>query len=237
MQTETIDYQHQDKTFEGFVAHDVPAGQQRPLVLIAHAWGGRDDFVCQKAQELAKLGYIGFAMDVYGKGVLGGSKEENTDLMLPLVEDRATLLARLNAALECAKALPQVDTQKLAVMGYCFGGLCALDMVRGGAEIKGAVSFHGILTAPEGVKNSAIKAKVLALHGHDDPMVPPEQVLAFAKEMTAAGVDWQLHAYGGVMHAFTNPEAADLDFGTVYNECADQRSWQATCNFFNELFA
>ena len=122
-------------------------------------------------------------------------------------------------------------------MGFCFGGLCVLDLARSGADVKGVISFHGLFNAPENLPNEPIKAKVLALHGQDDPMVPPEQVAALQKEMTNAGVDWQIHAYGNTMHAFTNPEANDPGFGTVYNAGADKRSWIAMKNFFEEIFA
>jgi dienelactone hydrolase len=182
------------------------------------------------------LGYVGFAVDMYGKGILGSGPEENARLMQPLMEDRAMLQKRMQAALHAVKSLPWVDDGKIAAIGFCFGGLCVLDLARTGAGIKGVVSFHGLLVAPGNTQGNAIKAKVLALHGHDDPMVPPEQVLAFEREMTEAGADWQLHTYGHTMHAFTNPAANNPDFGTVYQADADRRSWQAMQNFLAELF-
>jgi dienelactone hydrolase len=131
--------------------------------------------------------------------------------------------------------IPQVDATKVAAMGYCFGGMCVLELARSGAEVSGVVSIHGIL-APGNVVNETIKAKVLCLHGHEDPMVPPEQVLAFEAEMTEAEADWQVHAYGQTMHAFTNPAANNPDFGTVYSEVAEKRSYQTLVNFLNEIF-
>jgi dienelactone hydrolase len=130
-----------------------------------------------------------------------------------------------------------VDDSKIAAMGFCFGGLCVLDLARTGVDIKGVVSFHGLLGALANAKGNKIKAKILALHGRDDPMGLPEQVLAFQEEMTLAGADWQFVTYGHTVHAFTNPVANDPGFGTVYQADADRRSWQAMQNFFAEIFA
>ncbi|HNU20621.1 MAG TPA: dienelactone hydrolase family protein, partial [Hydrogenophilus thermoluteolus] len=141
------------------------------------------------------------------------------------------------AAIHALAMQPEVDPEKVAAIGFCFGGLSVLDLARVGAPVKGVVSFHGLFTPPGNTTDNKITAKVLALHGWDDPMAKPDAVLAFAKEMTDAGADWQLHAYGHTMHAFTNPEANDPDFGTVYNAKADARSWQAMQNFLAELFA
>lgn len=232
----TVGYRDGDVQLEAFFAFDDALPGRRPAVLINHTWAGRDEFVAEKARKLAELGYVGFAVDMYGKGILGSGPEENARLMQPLMEDRAVLQKRMQAALHAVKSLPWVDDGKIAAIGFCFGGLCVLDLARTGADIKGVVSFHGLLGAPGNIQGNAIKAKVLALHGHDDPMVPPEQVLAFEREMTAAGADWQLHAYGHTMHAFTNPVANNPDFGTVYQVDADRRSWQAMQNFLAELF-
>ncbi|WP_020160696.1 MULTISPECIES: dienelactone hydrolase family protein [Methylobacter] len=232
----TIGYMDGDVQLEAFFAFDDALSGRRPAVLINHAWGGRDEFVAEKARKLAELGYVGFALDMYGKGVLGSGPEENARLMQPFMADRALLQKRIQAALYAVKQLPWVDDSKIAAIGFCFGGLCVLDLARTGADIKGVVSFHGLLGAPDNTRGTAIKAKVLALHGHDDPMVSPEQVLAFEQEMTEAGADWQVHAYGHTMHAFTNPVANDPAFGTVYQADADRRSWQAMQNFLAELF-
>ncbi|MFU8789785.1 MAG: dienelactone hydrolase family protein [Methylobacter sp.] len=233
----TVVYMDGDVVLEAFFAFDDAQAGRRPAVLINHAWGGRDDFVAEKAKKLAALGYVGFAVDMYGKGVLGTSPEENMTLMQPFMADRAMLQQRMKAALAAVKLMPWVDDSNIAAMGFCFGGLCVLDLARTGADIKGVVSFHGLLVPPGNAQGTAIKAKVLALHGHDDPMVPAEQVLAFEQEMTQAGADWQLHTYGHTMHAFTNPIANDPGFGTVYQPDADRRSWLAMQNFFAEIFA
>lgn len=232
----TVGYTDGDVLLEAFFAFDDSFSDRRPAVLINHAWGGRDDFVAEKAKKLAALGYFGFAVDMYGKGILGSSPEQNAKLMQPLMDDRAMLQQRMKAALYAVRLLPWVDDSKIAAIGFCFGGLCSLDLARTGADLKGVVSFHGLLGAPDNTKSIAIKAKILALHGHDDPLVPVEQVIAFEQEMTKAGADWQLHTYGNTMHAFTNPVANDPAFGTVYQSDADRRSWIAMENFLSEVF-
>lgn len=233
----TVAYMDGDVVLEAFFAFDDALSGRRPAVLINHAWGGRDDFVAEKAKKLAALGYLGFALDMYGKGVLGSGPEENAKLMQPFMSDRALLQKRIHAAFAAVKLMPWVDDARIAAIGFCFGGLCVLDLARTGADIKGVVSFHGLLGAPDNTEGTRIKAKVLALHGHDDPMAPVEQVIAFQREMTDAGADWQLHSYGHTMHAFTNPVANNPDFGTVYQVDADRRSWQAMRNFLEEIFA
>lgn len=232
----TVSYLDGDAVLEAFFAYDDAVSGRRPAVLINHAWGGRDDFVADKAKKLAELGYLGFALDMYGKGVRGSGPEENAGLMQPFMQDRRMLQRRMEAALAAVKLMPWADDGRIAAIGFCFGGLCALDLARSGADIKGVVSFHGLLGAPEHTQNNRIKAKVLALHGHDDPMAPVEQVIAFEQEMTRAGADWQLHVYGNTMHAFTNPMANDPGFGTVYQKDADRRSWQSMKNFLEEIF-
>jgi dienelactone hydrolase len=233
----TVGYLDNEVLLEAFFAFDDSLSGRRPAVLINHTWAGRDDFVAEKAKKLAGLGYVGFAVDMYGKGVSGSSPEENAQLMQPFMDNRQMLQKRMHAALYALKLLPWVDDSKIAAMGFCFGGLCSLDLARTGADLKGVVSFHGLLGAPGNTQGNAIKAKILALHGHDDPMGPPEQVIAFEQEMTAAGADWQLHTFGNTMHAFTNPAANNPGFGTVYQPDADRRSWLLMKNFLAEIFA
>ncbi len=233
----TVGYLDGDVLLEAFFAFDDSLTGRRPAVLINHTWAGRDDFVAEKAKKIAALGYVAFAVDMYGKGVLGTTAEENAKLMQPFMDDRKMLAKRMQAALYAVKLLPWVDDSKVAAMGFCFGGLCALDLARTGADLKGIVSFHGLLGAPDNIKDNSIKAKVLVLHGHDDPMGPVEQVIAFEEEMTKAGVDWQFHTFGNTMHAFTNPLANNPDFGTVFQPDADRRSWLLMENFLTEIFA
>ena len=236
MITKSMDYTDGNTTLEGYIAYN-ESPSPKPAVLIAHDWSGRREFACKAAEKIAAMGYVGFALDMYGKGIVGadGDMQGNGALMSPFAADRALLRQRINAALHAARELPQVDASKIAAMGYCFGGMCTLELARSGADVKGVISIHGIF-APGDVANEKITAKVLCLHGHDDPMVPPEQVLAFETEMNDAGVDWQVHVYGGTMHAFTNPVANNPDFGTVYKEIAANRAYQSIANFLDEVF-
>ncbi len=234
IQSKTVAYSHNGTTLEGYLAWDDAQPGPRPGVLVSHAWAGRSEFENQKAEALAGLGYVGFALDLYGKGVLGQSTEENGALMQPFLEDRAMLQSRLQAALATLTAQDAVDAGKTAIMGYCFGGLCALDLARIGTDIAGAISVHGLFNPPGNTTD--IQAKVLVLHGWDDPMVQPDTVLALADELSGAGADWQLVAYGNTLHAFTNPEANDPELGAIYNATAERRAWQATENFLAEIF-
>lgn len=235
LQTKKIEYQDKEVTLEAYYAFDDTSKTKKPAVLIAHDWTGKNEFVCQKANMLAELGYVGIAIDMYGKGKIGTTTEEKMALMQPIVQERNKLIQRITAAFETVKTLPEVDTHRIGAIGYCFGGLCALDLARSGADLRGVVSFHGSLTKPD-IPKHTIKAKILVLHGHMDPMVPPEQVAKFEKEMTEANVDWQIHIYSNTKHAFTNPQANDETLGIVYNKVADQRSWVAMKNFLAEIF-
>ena len=233
MREQYIEYRDGESLLEGFLCYDEALPGPRPAVLICHAWRGRDDFVERKARRLAWQGYACFALDNFGKGKRGTSPEECSALMDPFMKDRRLLLKRLQAGLTTARAMPIIDSQRIVIMGFCFGGLCALDLARSNANIRGAVSFHGMLN-PSGFTEPKVRAKVLMLHGYDDPLAPPEDVLAVAREFTDAGADWQLHAYGHTAHAFTNPQAQNRDGGMQYDESADRRSWHALEEFLGE---
>lgn len=221
----------------GFLAYDDAINDPRPAVLVVHDWSGRNAFACEKAKMLADMGYVGFALDMYGQAQIGHSTEEKMALMTPLVSDRNLLLNRVRAAFDVLVTMPEVDANRIAIIGFCFGGLCALDLARSGADIKGAVSFHGLLNKPDIHQTAPIKAKVLALHGYEDPMVKPDQLALFCDEMTQAKADWQVQMYGHVQHAFTNPEAHDTQLGLMYNAKAATRAWQAMHNFLQEIFS
>jgi len=236
IKTRPIEYNHNGVTLEGLLAYDDSIAGPRPGVLVSHAWGGRGQFECDKARALAQLGYAGFALDLYGKGVLGSNPEENSSLMTPFLEDRSLLQSRITQSLATMQAQDEVDANRCAAIGFCFGGLCVLDLARIGTDIKGVISFHGLFNPPGNTAGMKIKAKVLALHGNEDPMVPVDAVTALESELTEAGTDWQIHAYGNTMHAFTNPEANMAEMGMMYNAAADRRSWQTMKNFLQELF-
>lgn len=236
MITKNMDYEDGSRLLEGYLAyHDT--GKPKPAVMVAHDWSGRREFACKAAERVADMGYVGFALDMYGKGIVGadGDTEKNGALMSPFAKDRALLRRRINTALSVVRQLPQVDATRVAAMGYCFGGMCVLELARSGADVRGVIGIHGIL-APGNVANETITAKVLCLHGHEDPMTTPEQVLAFETEMTQAGVDWQIHVYGGTTHAFTNPQANNPDFGTVYKEVAANRAYRSIADFLGDIF-
>ena len=236
LQSRLIEYRDGDTVLEGRIAFDDSIEGPRPGVLVSHAWGGRSDFEDGKADDLARLGYAAMALDLYGQGVRGSGPEENAALMQPFLDDRAMLQQRLLVSLATLREQDEVDAGQVAAIGFCFGGLCVLDIARTGEDLAGVVSFHGLFGAPGNTAGNRVRAKVLALHGWNDPMAPPDAVDGLAAELTSMGADWQLHAYGNTMHAFTNPAANDADMGTVYNANADRRSWQAMTNFLDELF-
>lgn len=207
-----------------------------PGVLVAHTIAGRTEFEERKARQLAELGYVGFAIDVYGKGTQSNDERRNRAFMDSLLSNRPLLQRRLLLALDTLRAQPEVDASSIAAIGFCFGGLCVLDIARTGAEIAGVVSFHGLFTPPGNTGGNTIQARVLALHGWDDPLAKPDAVLALASELTAMDADWQVHGYGNTMHAFTNPNANDPENGKAYSVFADRRSWAAMQNFLAELF-
>jgi dienelactone hydrolase len=233
-----IDYQCNGKNFKGYVSYPDTKQERSPAVLVAHAWRGQDDFARNKADELAKMGYIGFAADVYGDGISVNTDEEATALMKPLLKDRSELRQRIVVAYETLSKLPHVNSSKIGVIGFCFGGLTAIELLRSGVDLRGVVSFHGLFNKDANLPNAAkLKGSLLMLHGHDDPLVSAEDIAAIQKEMTEAAVDWQLHIYGHTSHAFTNPEVNDPVKGLLYNAKADRRSWQSMTNFFQEAFA
>jgi len=233
--TKPFEYKDGKQTCVGYLAWDETYVDPKPCVMVGHAWGGCDGFAQSKAVQMAAQGYVGFAIDVYGDGQQGGDPAKNEALMMPFVNDRKMLLKRLRAALKAAQGLEQVDADNIAMMGYCFGGLCALDLARSGVDLKAAISFHGLFNSND-LPPKKIKASVLALHGWDDPMVPPTAVTQLGEELTKAGCDWQIHAYGGTKHAFMVPDANDPKNGIQYNETAEKRAWAASLDLLAEKF-
>ena len=237
VKTSVVEYKHGDTVLEGYLAWDDTTNVSRPAVLIVHEWTGLGPYVKQRAEMLAELGYVAFAADIYGKGVRPATSAEAGKTAGIYKNDRSLMRARAKAGLDTLKAQKFVDPKRLAAIGYCFGGTTVLELARDGADIRGVVSFHGGLSTPTPQDAKGIKAKVLALHGADDPFVKADEVAAFQDEMRKAGLDWQFVSYGGAVHSFTNPEAGnDNSKGAAYNEKADKRSWEAMKTFFKEIF-
>lgn len=238
LRTETVEYKQDNTALEGYLAYDDAIKGPRPGVLVVHEWWGLNDYAKRRADQLARLGYVAFAADIYGKGVRAKTPQEAMALSGKYRgADRTLLRARTRAGLDALKENPLTDPKRVAAIGYCFGGTAVLELARSGADVAGIVSFHGGLATPNPGDAKNIKGKMLALAGADDPYVKPEEVLAFEDEMRKGGVDWYLTVYSSAVHGFTNPEnGTDNSKGMAYNEKADARSWQAMKDFFAEIF-
>ncbi|MCQ8185049.1 dienelactone hydrolase family protein [Parvularcula maris] len=229
-----IEWNTEGEVFEGKLF--LPEGKPKGAVLVCHAWSGRAEHEEAFAERLAGMGYAAMAGDVYGKGVRGSSVEENQKLMTPLVEDRDRLQTRLRASLDALKGEPEAAGLKVVAAGFCFGGLCVLDMARSNADIAGAGAFHAILGKPgKPSDGSKIMPEVIAFQGFDDPMAGPDDLKAFGEEMTERGARWQLYTFGGVAHAFTNEGANDKDMGLVFDPFARDRSYHVFDHFAEKL--
>ena len=238
MQHETFEYSHGELGCTGLVVREAHAVAPTPVVVICHAWGGRDAFADAQAERIARMGYLGFAADIYGNHATATESAACTALMNPLMQDRALLRERLRATVAAAQRIPGADGRRVVVIGFCFGGLCALDAARAGLPgVVGVASFHGLFTAPNIGPQQPITAQVLVMHGYDDPMATPDAMLALTRELTAANARWELDAYGKTMHAFTNPQANDPAFGTQFDALANARSFARLESFLRECFA
>jgi len=236
---QTIVYDGPGGPFEGVIAYDDEVEAARPGVLVVPNVLGQKEEDNVHAENLAKLGYVGFACDVFGQGKRTTRGPEQGKYMAEMQADRAQLRDRLKASLDTLKAFPFVDPARTAAYGYCFGGKCVLDMARAGLDFLGGVSFHGVYDRPDYDNVVPIRPKVLVCHGWDDPIGPPESVVALGKELTDGQADWQIHAYGNAGHAFTDIALKGMTLapGVAYDEKTDRRSWQAAKNFLAELFA
>lgn len=234
MLTSFVSYTDHNTPLEGFVAY--PSKEKRPAVILCHSWKGRDEFICQRAKLMAEWGYVGFALDMYGKGVLGQSRDENAALKKPFLDDRLYLRRRLLKAFEVVCQLPYVDVSRIAVVGLGFGGLCALDLARSGLNIKGVVSIYGHFDPPKGIPSQPIQMRVLALHGYNDPIVSQQELQVFEKEMEASGVDWEVHLYGMTLHAFATPGVDEPSLGIQYNPKIAERAWKSIRVFLEDIF-
>ena len=238
MKTETLTYQDGTLNLQGLVAYDETAAGRRPGVVIMPDAFGISPFVRERAERLAKLGWVGMGADPYGNAFMAKDLQEGIKYAMELLGDPAKVRQRVRVAVDKLASLPQVDPDRIGVMGYCMGGTCSLEIARSGAALKGVVSFHGTLATQAPATAGTVKAKVLVCHGADDPFVPVAQVAGLAEEMTKAGVNWQLISYAGTVHSFTNPDAALIGApGIAYNQRADEHSWKSMVAFFSDAFA
>ena len=235
--TETVEYKQGDAVLEGYLAYDTALKGPRPGVLIVHQWKGLTDYEKKRAGMLAQLGYNVFALDIYGKGIRPQSSQEAGAQAGKYKGNRDLLRLRAQAGLAVLQKQALTDPQRVAAIGYCFGGTTVIELARNGADIAGVVSFHGGLDSPHPADGKNIKCKVLALHGADDPHVSAKDLAAFEDELRQAKVNWELVKYGGAVHSFTDWNAGDNPAqGAAYNEKADRRSWAAMKQFFAEIF-
>ncbi len=237
LRTERIEYRHGDTQLAGYLAYDDSYSGRRAGVLVVHEWWGLNDYAKRRAERLASLGYVAFAIDMYGNGKTTTDAKKAGEWATVFRKDRTLARMRAQAGLDVLKSRPEVDPGRIAAIGYCFGGTMALELARSGAGLRGVVSFHGGLSTPNPADARNIKGKVLVLHGADDTFESPAEIAAFQEEMRNTGVDWQMVYYGGAVHAFTNPDAGKAGIkGVAYNEAADRRSWQTMRDFFDEIF-
>jgi dienelactone hydrolase len=237
LQTNPVDYKDGDTALEGYLAVAKNVQGKQPGILLVPDWMGVKEPYQKIADKLANMGYTAFVADIYGKGVRPGNNEEAAGLATKYKSDRKLFRQRVLAGLEELKKQPNVDHSKIAAIGYCFGGTAVLELARAGAPILGVVTFHGGLDSPNPDDGKNIKAKVLVLHGADDPFVKPPEIAAFQDELRKGNVDWQMVFYSDAVHSFTQPKAGtDKSKGNAYNEKADKRSWKAMEDFFGEIF-
>lgn len=235
--TSPISYQHGQIFLQGYLAYDDSIKDKRPGVLVFHEYRGLDDHAMSKAEELAQMGYVAFAVDMYGKGIYAKDHDEAAQMANVYRKDRNLMRTRAYAGYQVLKNHPLVDGSKIAAIGYSFGGTTVLEMARAGYDLVGVASFHGALDTPVPAEKNAIKSKILVFQGGEDPYVTKDQVDTFEQEMTDAKVDWRVVVLGGATHSFTVHQAGnDKSKGAAYDETADKRSWQILELFFKEIF-
>lgn len=233
IKTAVVSYSHEDTELEAFVAY--PSEKKCPLIILCHAWAGRDDFICKTAERIASWGFVGFAIDMYGKGILGKSKEENASLKKPFLVDRRQLLNRISRGFDVATQFAFCDSSRIVSLGFGFGGLCSLDLARNRTDLMGAISVYGHFDPPR-ITTQNINAKILIIHGYNDPVAPITDLADFANQMDAAHADWQVQIFSHTQHAFMNPSANDPNSGILYNPYSANRTWVSIHSFLKEIY-
>ena len=236
VRTRTVDYAHEGVKLQGFLAWDDRSDAKRPGVLVIHEWWGLNDYARQRAMQLAEQGYVAFALDMYGEGKVTKHPDQAGAWMKEIQQNLAQWVQRADAGLQVLKQQPVVDTQKLAAIGYCFGGATVMQMAYAGIDLDAVASFHGSLPTPAEDAGD-IKPRILVAHGNADPFVPPEKVDAFRQALEDAGAHWTMMEFGGVKHSFTNPSAGDYGIEALaYDAQADKQSWQMLLWLFEDTF-
>lgn len=237
VQTETVRYHDGGQELQGYVAWDDTVSGKRPGVLVVHEWWGLNDYAKQRARMLAELGYVAFAVDMYGPGKVTAHPEEAGAWSKEISSNQAAWQQRALAGLAELRKHPRVDPASVAAVGYCFGGSTVMQMAYTGADLKGVASFHGALPPPNDEQAKSIRASIYVAHGNADSFIPSERVQQFQTALEKAGVDWQMTTFSGARHGFTNPDASQYGIPNVeYNETADRRSWAQLQLFFDEIF-
>ncbi|MEP7230578.1 MAG: dienelactone hydrolase family protein [Ginsengibacter sp.] len=236
---DSVSYTLNGKNYIGFIDYDANKEGKRPAILVVHEWWGLTNYTRNRARQLAELGYIAMAVDMYGDGKTGSDPKAAQELATPFYKDPALAKIRLDAAIKELKTYPQTDSSEMAAIGYCYGGFIVLNAAKLGADLKGVVSFHGDLSGVP-VNKDSLKANILVCHGEADKFVTPENVAAFKKSMDSAGVEYTFKSYPNATHAFTNPAATEIgkkfSMPIEYNAAADTASWNDMKDFFKKIF-
>jgi dienelactone hydrolase len=237
MRMQQVEYKDGDTVLEGYLAYDDATTDIRPAVLVCPEWWGLTDYPKHRADQLAKMGYVAFVADIYGRGASTDDPKQAGAWHAPFMADRKMLRQRVLAGFNTLLDQKYVDKSRVATIGYCFGGTCALELARSGAPLAGVVTFHGDLSRTDGEGPDHITAKILVCHGAADPFVTPKVLADFQAEMIETKSNYQINIYCDAEHAFTNPSADSHHIpGIAYNEEADHRSWAAMKDFFEEIF-
>jgi dienelactone hydrolase len=233
----TVAYKDGDENLTGYLYWNDAVEGKRPGVLVVHEWWGLDDYARSRAQQLAELGYVAFAVDMYGTDKVTSHPAQAKEWMMATVSDRDGWRSRAQKGLDKLASLAITDNSRLAAVGYCFGGATVMQLAYAGADLQAVVSFHGSLPLPGDSEAQGFKGRVLVEHGNADAFVPPERVDAFKAAMQDAGVDLVFHGHDGARHAFTNPDAGNFGIDNLkYDEAADTASWRSMLQTFNSAF-